>query len=70
MTLLAARAEPLTRTKLQKVPSVLHLVGNTPLLQITKTVPGLPPSVRVFAKLEGLNPGGSVKDRPALKMVE
>jgi cysteine synthase B len=49
---------------------VLHLVGNTPLLQITKVAAGLSPRVQVFAKLEGFNPGGSVKDRPALRMVE
>lgn len=54
----------------QRVPSVLHLVGNTPLLKITKVATGLSPRVHVFAKLEGFNPGGSVKDRPALKMVE
>ncbi len=53
----------------QQVPSVLHLVGNTPLLELTKVTAGISPRVRVFAKLEGFNPGGSVKDRPALKMV-
>jgi len=53
-----------------RVPSVLHLVGNTPLLEITKLTRGLSPRVRVFAKLEGFNPGGSIKDRPALGMVE
>jgi cysteine synthase B len=53
----------------QRVPSVLHLVGNTPLLKITKVTAGLSPRVHLFAKLEGFNPGGSVKDRPALKMV-
>jgi cysteine synthase B len=52
------------------VPSVLHLIGNTPLLEITKMTRGLSPRVRVFAKLEGFNPGGSVKDRPALFMIE
>jgi cysteine synthase B len=53
----------------QRVPSVLHLVGNTPLLELTKVTTGISSRVRVFAKLEGFNPGGSVKDRPALKMV-
>jgi cysteine synthase B len=47
----------------------LHLVGNTPLLELTKVTAGISSRVRVFAKLEGFNPGGSVKDRPALKMV-
>jgi S-sulfo-L-cysteine synthase (O-acetyl-L-serine-dependent) len=53
----------------QRVPSVLHLVGNTPLLELTKVTAGISSRVHVFAKLEGFNPGGSVKDRPALKMV-
>ena len=53
----------------QRVPSVLHLVGNTPLLELTKVTAGISSRVRVFAKVEGFNPGGSVKDRPALKMV-
>jgi S-sulfo-L-cysteine synthase (O-acetyl-L-serine-dependent) len=53
----------------KKVDSVLDLIGDTPLLEIRKITEGLPSDVRVFAKLEGFNPGGSVKDRPALKMV-
>ena len=51
--------------------SVLELIGNTPLLQITRLTEGLlRPGVSIFAKLEGFNPGGSVKDRPARKMLE
>src|SRR5260370_3150716 len=51
--------------------SVLDLVGNTPLLEIKLLTAGLiPAGVRIFAKLEGFNPGGSVKDRPAKKMLE
>ena len=51
--------------------SVLDLIGNTPLLEITRLTEGLlRPGVRIFAKLEGFNPGGSVKDRAARKMVE
>jgi cysteine synthase B len=51
--------------------SVLELIGNTPLLEITRLVHGkLAPGVRIFAKLEGFNPGGSVKDRAARKMIE
>ena len=50
---------------------MLDLVGNTPLLEITRLTAGLiPAGVRIFAKLEGFNPGGSVKDRPAKKMLE
>lgn len=70
MSLLPVRGEGLPAPEPQRVPSVLHLVGNTPLLQITKVASGLSPRVQVFAKLEGFNPGGSVKDRPALRMVE
>lgn len=53
----------------RRVPSVLHLIGNTPLLDVTALAPGAAPGVKLFAKLEGFNPGGSVKDRPALSMV-
>jgi cysteine synthase B len=49
---------------------VLDLIGDTPLLEIRKLTEGLPASVRVYAKLEGFNPGGSVKDRAALRMVQ
>src|SRR5215510_13402447 len=70
MSFLPVRGEGLPPPKPQRVPSVLHLVGNTPLLQITKATAGLSPRVQVFAKLEGFNPGGSVKDRPALRMIE
>jgi len=54
----------------RKVESVLELIGDTPLLEIRRLAEGLPPEVRIYAKLEGFNPGGSVKDRPALKMVQ
>jgi cysteine synthase B len=52
------------------VPSVLQLVGNTPLLEVRAVRDGVAPGVRIFGKLEGFNPGGSVKDRAALKMIE
>jgi cysteine synthase B len=55
----------------RRASSVLQLVGNTPLLEITRlTRDLLRPGVRIFAKLEGFNPGGSVKDRAARKMIE
>jgi S-sulfo-L-cysteine synthase (O-acetyl-L-serine-dependent) len=51
--------------------SVLELIGNTPLLEVTRVSEGfLRPDVRIFAKLEGFNPGGSVKDRAARHMLE
>jgi len=48
--------------------SILDLIGNTPLVDVSKLSPN--PNVRILAKLEGENPGGSVKDRPAKYMVE
>jgi cysteine synthase B len=48
--------------------SVLELIGNTPLVGVHALSPN--PDVRVYAKLEGQNPGGSMKDRIALRMVE
>ncbi|HHJ65050.1 MAG TPA: cysteine synthase B [Aquifex aeolicus] len=49
--------------------SILNLVGNTPLLRIRKVLPpDISPEVEIYAKLESFNPGGSVKDRPALNM--
>ncbi len=50
--------------------SILDLVGNTPLVDVTKMAKDLSPRVRLYAKLEGLNPGGSVKDRAALWMMK
>lgn len=47
--------------------SVLSAIGNTPLVRISNIVKNS--GVRVLAKLEGANPGGSVKDRPALYMI-
>ena len=48
--------------------SILDHIGNTPLVEIRHLNPN--PRVRILAKLEYLNPGGSIKDRPALAMVE
>jgi len=48
---------------------VLRAIGNTPLVELTN-LNGMAPAVRVLAKLEGNNPGGSVKDRTALRMIE
>lgn len=56
--------------ELKRAESVLDLIGDTPLLEIRNLAEGLPPRVRIFAKLEGFNPGGSVKDRAALRMVQ
>lgn len=48
--------------------SLLDLVGNTPLVELKKINPN--PNVRLFGKLEGNNPGGSVKDRAAYSMIK
>jgi cysteinyl-tRNA synthetase len=48
--------------------SILDAIGNTPLVEIKKLNPN--PAVKMLAKLECFNPGGSVKDRAALYMVE
>lgn len=48
--------------------TILETVGHTPLVKLNKITAGLKPLI--LAKIEAFNPGGSVKDRPALKMVE
>ena len=47
--------------------SLLDLIGNTPLVELPRLAPE---GVRLYAKLEGQNPTGSIKDRVALAMVE
>jgi cysteine synthase B len=49
-------------------PSVLDLIGNTPLVELPRLSPK--PEVRLYAKLEGANPTGSIKDRVALAMID
>ncbi len=51
-----------------KIKSILDLIGNTPMLKLIRLVSE--GSAEVWVKLEGFNPGGSVKDRPALAMIE
>lgn len=58
----AATARPLI------ADSVLELIGATPLVRLHRVVP--PGAAEVLGKLENLNPGGSVKDRIALSMIE
>ena len=62
------------RSRLSVVPpildqGILDRIGNTPLLRI-RLFEGEAPGVAVYAKAEFFNPGGSVKDRPALRMIE
>ncbi|MFJ2621554.1 cystathionine beta-synthase [Glutamicibacter sp. NPDC087344] len=49
-------------------PTVLDLIGNTPLVKLNRVTEGI--KATVLVKLEYLNPGGSIKDRIALKMIE
>lgn len=48
--------------------TILELIGDTPMVRLNRMCPN--PNVRIYAKLEGWNPTGSIKDRIALKMVE
>jgi S-sulfo-L-cysteine synthase (O-acetyl-L-serine-dependent) len=48
---------------------ITSAIGNTPLIELT-TLNGGGPGVRVLGKLEGANPGGSIKDRPAYYMIK
>jgi S-sulfo-L-cysteine synthase (O-acetyl-L-serine-dependent) len=49
--------------------SILSAIGNTPIVELTN-LNNKRPKVRIFGKLEGCNPGGSVKDRPAYYMIK
>lgn len=53
---------------LPKIPRLLESIGNTPLVELARIRPKK--GARILAKLEGHNPGGSVKDRPALWMIQ
>jgi len=48
--------------------SILEIIGNTPMLRLTRVAPGIKPIL--LAKMENLNPGGSIKDRIGLTMIE
>lgn len=67
-----ARAKPARSPHAAIGESLLSRIGNTPLVPLHRVVAnaGISPLVVVFAKAEWFNPGGSVKDRPALYMVE
>src|SRR5512141_3509784 len=51
-----------------KTKTILDLIGNTPLMKLSRLAGA--DDAEVWVKLEGFNPGGSVKDRPALAMIE
>jgi cysteinyl-tRNA synthetase len=52
----------------RKADNILGLVGQTPIVRLNRLNPN--PQVEIYLKLEYFNPGGSVKDRPALAMIE
>ena len=56
------------KIKMEYAKNILETIGNTPLVKINKLVEDLP--CLVLAKYETFNPGNSVKDRMALKMIE
>ena len=58
------------RTAVVGGTALRDLIGNTPLVRLTRVAAHVPEGVTVAAKAEFLNPGGSVKDRPGLAMVE
>ena len=49
--------------------NILHCIGNTPLVRLRNIFSELPETMEIWVKIEGENPGGSVKDRPAMQMV-
>ena len=59
---------PSPTAPLQAVTSVIDLIGHTPLVRLPRFEEGLR-NVELYAKIEGRNPGGSVKDRPAARMI-
>lgn len=70
MTLAPSLLETSWRPILPAVESALDLVGNTPLIRLNRVTAALPPSIQIYGKAEWYNPGGSVKDRPALNMIQ
>jgi len=65
--ILGQHDEPVRKTR----NSILELVGNTPLVKLNKSLPEdiKNKNIEIYAKLESYNPGGSVKDRPATRMI-
>jgi S-sulfo-L-cysteine synthase (O-acetyl-L-serine-dependent) len=55
--------------RVRRLESIVEAVGNTPLIRLERLTRHLP-GVELYVKLEFMNPGGSVKDRPALRMMQ
>jgi len=60
--------EPMSTVPETREPSVLDLIGNTPIVRIRNITHN--PKVKIYAKIEGNNPSGSIKDRIALSLIE
>lgn len=60
----------ISQTDSDSAKDVASLVGNTPLLSLQRLTVSLPRPIRLFAKAEWFNPSGSVKDRPALNIIQ
>ena len=63
------QAKNITFKDKTRVDNVVELIGNTPLVKLSRISDEINPEVEIFIKAEWYNPGGSVKDRPALKMI-
>jgi cysteine synthase B len=58
------------RRRVFQTPSVISLIGQTPLVPLARVAGDVSPAVDLYVQLEGFNPGGSVKDRAALSIVQ
>ena len=70
MSTVASAIFPSSTAPVRPASELVGAIGQTPLLRLDRVPAGLPETVTVYAKAEHLNPGGSVKDRPALRMIE
>jgi cysteine synthase B len=70
MSTAVSTAPPLPTAAVRTASELVENIGRTPLLRLDRLAADLPETVSVYAKAEHLNPGGSVKDRPALRMIE
>src|SRR3954451_2987923 len=68
LPLLDVGPDPGENAPMETSPSILHRIGRTPMVRLTRVAAGLP--VPVLGKCEFLNPGGSVKDRVALAILD
>src|SRR5918996_6315935 len=66
---MSAASQQVSPRNPKAVNSVLEQIGNTPLLRLTNVSREFD-RVTIYGKAEWFNPGGSVKDRPALRMIE